>query len=169
MKFALTVIATIKVALDRIGDVWKIIINEMKYEWLQFQYMISKSADTKAAILETLVALRNAKRGFMDDVNGLVARWTFELGGGLLRAAEQAKAAIQEALQPLSVGQLKAVTDHGAVTRESEKAFSMLNSTRGVQDYYQRLMADQQRDANGLLRDIRGEIRNAPAIRRARL
>jgi phage-related protein len=165
--YALTGLAVMKVGLDTIGTRWAQVIDLIKLKWLELQRTLGVSGLDRQ--IQDLSRSVNQKEGdFRAAIRAQVRQWEFELAGGLLRAGNQA-AAIVQALGNTQVGQLKATTDHGAVTRESEKAFSMLNSTRGVQDYYQRLMADQQRDANGLLRDIRGEIRNAPAIRRARL
>ena len=68
-----------------------------------------------------------------------------------------------------SVGQLGTDVSHGVALRNGERAFTLLNGTRGAQDYYQRLTAERALNTNEALRDIRQEFRNAPAVRRARM
>jgi hypothetical protein len=165
---ALTVLAAIKVSLDRIRDVWDMAINAIKLKWLEFQRDLGVSGlDQQIRRLQNTLA--RGLGNFQDAIRAQVHQWDFELGGGLLRHAQQAAAVVQEAVRPLEVGLLKAQTDHGAVTRESERAFSLLNSTRGTQDFYQRAMAERLAQHGEFLRDIRAELRQAPVMRRARL
>jgi hypothetical protein len=99
---------------------------------------------------------------FLGRVARIVDRWRNELAGQVGAAVAQVNAL------PIASGQIKAITGHEAVTRESEKAFSMLfGNSRGQQDFYARLQAERALNQIEILRDIRGEIRNAPVMRRA--
>ncbi len=133
-------------------------------------WLPSTNVDAMTAQIARLRAGLTQNMGaFGNDVRAQIARWNFELGGGLLGAVQAAANVVASTLAPLSTGLLKAQSGHGAVTRNSEQAFSMLFGTRGTQDYYQKLMADRQLHAVVELREIHREFAQAPAIRRARM
>ena len=179
-------LAVVVVALTNIRRTWEIIIDGIKIKWLEFvramvnmlpqrvrdelaDWLPSASVANMTREIDRLRAgLTVNMRAFGDEVRAQIARWNFELGGGLLGAARGAANAVAAILNPITVGLLRAQSGHGAVTRNSEQAFSMLFGTRGTQDYYQRLMAERQLNANMFLRDIQREFAQAPAIRRAR-
>lgn len=182
--------ATFVVAIRNLGRTWEIIMDTIKLKWLEFVRMMvgNLPAALQNQLRDILPSLNanqldgqirdlrnNVVRGmdnFRADVNAQIGRWNFELGGGLLRAARQAVREMEQAAQVTELGQLRARTGHEAVTAQSEAAFSMLYGTRGNQDYYQRQAAEALAGRGGvrdLMRDFLGEMRGAPAIRRARL
>lgn len=183
----ITGLAVLAVAMKDIGRVWGIIVDTIKKKWLEFIRDLLNSMPTwlKNRLGDMLPSLNVAQinrdidnisrrltlnmGNFQRDVQGLIAQWNQELEGGL-RGLRGLNVWVPRVMQNVfNDGLTRAVTGHEATTRNSDRAFTLLNGSSGTQEYYQRATLENARLGNELLRDVRAELRGAPAIRRARL
>jgi hypothetical protein len=177
-------LAVAAVAMRNIGRTWDLTIDAMKLKWLEFVYGMSIGVQIAKApkfiqdmfpgidpneIEKLRRVLTEKMADFGADVRAQIEKWNFELGGGLLNAAQAARAVLADVKIGIDLGQMKAITGVEATLAGSERAFSLLYGGRGTQDYYSKLTAQATEKSREELVHIRAAMDRAPAIMRARM